>query len=208
MESSLRSQPPIFEQITSPVCISMCIGLKRCNPRQASRTKLVSRAMAFVTAAVGSSRVLARSAVCGQAVRVASSAATLYGASPRMAVVPEGEVEKEGAVNDAMYDSGVEIDTDAIKEKALEVVSDVSTRPLFYGKIVAYVVGGLVSFTVLKAVVSAIDSIPVLPAGLELIGLGYTGWFVWRYVLFKESREELLEEIEDFLGRANPSTDE
>lgn len=86
----------------------------------------------------------------------------------------------------------------------MEVVTDVGARPLYYGKIVGYAVGALISFTVLRAVVAAVDSIPVLPGALELIGLGYTAWFVWRYVLFKESREELLEEIEDFLGRAKP----
>jgi hypothetical protein len=27
---------------------------------------------------------------------------------------------------------------------------------------------------------------------MELVGLGYTAWFVWRYLLFKSSREELV----------------
>lgn len=102
-------------------------------------------------------------------------------------------------------DSGYELDTEALKEKAMGVVSDVGTRPFFYGKIAGYALGGLVTITILRAIVSAVDSLPVLPGALELVGLGYTSWFVWRYVLFKESREELLEEIEDFLGRAKPS---
>lgn len=97
------------------------------------------------------------------------------------------------------------LDTDALKEKALEVVGDVSSRPFYYSKIFAYVVGSLVGFTVLRSVVSAIDSIPVLPGALELVGLGYTVWFIWRYVLFQESREELIDEFEDFLGRARPN---
>lgn len=97
-----------------------------------------------------------------------------------------------------------ELDVDAWKDKAVNMFNDLGTRPLFYGKIAGYAVGGLVTITVLRAVVVAVDSIPVLPGALELIGLGYTAWFVWRYVLFKESREELLEEIEDFLGRAKP----
>lgn len=100
-----------------------------------------------------------------------------------------------------------ELDTDAIKDKAMEVVSDVSTRPFFYGKIAAYGVGALVIVTVLRAVVVAVDSIPVLPGALELIGLGYTVWFVWRYVLFQDSRKELLEEIEEFVGRARPKSE-
>lgn len=102
---------------------------------------------------------------------------------------------------------GYELDTDALKDKAMEVVSDVGSRPLFYGTILGYTAGALVALTVLRAVVSAVDSLPLLPGALELIGLGYTAWFVWRYVLFKESREELLEEIEEFLGRAKPGAE-
>lgn len=96
------------------------------------------------------------------------------------------------------------IDIDVLMEKAKFAASDVSDRPLFYSKIVGYAVGALVIITILKAIVAAIDSLPVLPSTLELIGLGYTGWFVWRYVLFRESRAELLEEIDDFLGRTRP----
>ena len=35
-----------------------------------------------------------------------------------------------------------------------------------------------------------------LPKMLELVGLGYSAWFVWRYLLFKESRKDLAEDIE------------
>lgn len=99
-----------------------------------------------------------------------------------------------------------ELDTEAIKTKTMQVVTDVSARPFYYGKIAGYAVGAVVVLTVLRAVVSAVDSLPFLPGALELIGLGYSAWFVWRYVLFKESREELLEELEDLLGRAKPSS--
>ncbi|CAN8075408.1 unnamed protein product, partial [Agarophyton chilense] len=96
------------------------------------------------------------------------------------------------------------LDSDALKERALQVVSDVSQRPLFYTQILAYSLAALVAVTVLRAIVAAVDSIPILPGALELIGLSYTVWFFWRYVLFKESRQELLDEVEEFLGRARP----
>lgn len=86
----------------------------------------------------------------------------------------------------------------------MDVVGDVSERPLYYGQIVAYASAALIALTVLRAVVSAVDSIPLLPGLLELVGLSYTVWFFWRYVIFKESRQELLDEIEEFLGRARP----
>ena len=38
---------------------------------------------------------------------------------------------------------------------------------------------------------------PLVPKLLELVGLGYTAWFVYRYLLFKSSREELLADIEE-----------
>jgi hypothetical protein len=34
------------------------------------------------------------------------------------------------------------------------------------------------------------------PKLFELIGLGYSAWFTYRYLLFKSSREELVEDIE------------
>jgi hypothetical protein len=34
--------------------------------------------------------------------------------------------------------------------------------------------------------------LPQLPKLMELVGLGYTAWFVYRYLLFKDSREELV----------------
>ena len=38
---------------------------------------------------------------------------------------------------------------------------------------------------------------PQLPKLLELVGLGYSAWFVYRYLLFKSSREELLADVEE-----------
>ncbi|XP_009778173.1 protein CURVATURE THYLAKOID 1A, chloroplastic-like [Nicotiana tabacum] len=40
-------------------------------------------------------------------------------------------------------------------------------------------------------VIDALDSIPLLPKFLELVGLGYFGWFVYTYLLFKSGRDEL-----------------
>ncbi|XP_042461750.1 protein CURVATURE THYLAKOID 1A, chloroplastic-like [Zingiber officinale] len=57
--------------------------------------------------------------------------------------------------------------------------------------------GALVAVWLSSVVVGAINSVPLLPKVLELVGLGYTGWFVYRYLLFKESRKELASDIED-----------
>jgi CAAD domains of cyanobacterial aminoacyl-tRNA synthetase len=57
----------------------------------------------------------------------------------------------------------------------------------------------LASFVTVKvtlAVLDAIDDIPLLAPILQLIGIVYTGWFVWRYLLKDENRRELLAEID------------
>ncbi|KAK6146599.1 hypothetical protein DH2020_020468 [Rehmannia glutinosa] len=56
--------------------------------------------------------------------------------------------------------------------------------------------GGAVALWLAAAIVGAIDSIPLLPKLLELIGLGYTVWFSSRYLIFKENRDELFARVE------------
>ncbi|KAF1890071.1 hypothetical protein Lal_00025403 [Lupinus albus] len=57
--------------------------------------------------------------------------------------------------------------------------------------------GGAIVFVWLTSIVlGAINSVPLLPKILELVGLGYTGWFVYRYLLYKSSRKELATDIE------------
>ncbi|XP_051132595.1 protein CURVATURE THYLAKOID 1A, chloroplastic-like [Andrographis paniculata] len=62
--------------------------------------------------------------------------------------------------------------------------------------VIIYGGGALVALWLAAVIVNAINSVPLLPKLLELVGLGYTGWFVYRYLLFKSSRKELVEDIE------------
>lgn len=55
---------------------------------------------------------------------------------------------------------------------------------------------GIIAVKVTLAVISAINDIPLLAPTFELIGLGYTGWFVYRYLLTKSTRQELVQEFE------------
>ncbi|XP_073030250.1 protein CURVATURE THYLAKOID 1A, chloroplastic-like [Primulina eburnea] len=57
--------------------------------------------------------------------------------------------------------------------------------------------GAIVGVWLASIVVSAVNSVPLLPKIMELVGLGYTGWFVYRYLLFKSSRKELVTDIEE-----------
>ncbi|KAM0918128.1 hypothetical protein ACQ4PT_008779 [Festuca glaucescens] len=60
-----------------------------------------------------------------------------------------------------------------------------------------YGTGAFVAGWILSAFVSAIESIPLLPRILEIVGLGYTIWFSSRYLLFKENRDELVAKAYD-----------
>ncbi|CAL1379641.1 unnamed protein product [Linum trigynum] len=80
-----------------------------------------------------------------------------------------------------------EIFTD-LKEK-WDAVENKSTVLLYGG-------GAIVAVWLSSIVVGAINSVPLLPKIMELVGLGYTGWFVYRYLLFKQSRKELATDID------------
>ncbi|KAH9564847.1 hypothetical protein CY35_04G046100 [Sphagnum magellanicum] len=74
--------------------------------------------------------------------------------------------------------------------------------------VLVYAGGAVVALWLSSTIVGAVNSVPVLPKLLELIGLGYTGWFVYRYLLFKSNRKELVADIEELKGRVTGATKE
>ncbi len=80
--------------------------------------------------------------------------------------------------------------------------SAVITLGLFFGIIVG------VKLTL--AILSAINEIPLLAPTFELVGIGYTSWFVYRYLLQASTRKELTDEIDSFksevLGNKNSNS--
>eukprot|EP00897_Mesotaenium_endlicherianum_P009355 jgi/Mesen1/8448/ME000475S07706 len=58
-------------------------------------------------------------------------------------------------------------------------------------------VSGLVVLWAASGLLGAIDRLPIIPAFLEFVGLLFSGYFVYRYLLFKPDREELLKIIGD-----------
>ncbi|EFJ45812.1 hypothetical protein VOLCADRAFT_105826 [Volvox carteri f. nagariensis] len=63
------------------------------------------------------------------------------------------------------------------------------------GAVAAYAAGAVVALWLSSTIVNAINAVPLLPKLMELVGLGYSAWFTYRYLLFKSSREELLKDI-------------
>ena len=54
----------------------------------------------------------------------------------------------------------------------------------------------IVAVKVTLAILDAINDIPLLAPFLELVGIGYTAWFVYRYLLKVETRRELVIEFQ------------
>ncbi|KAJ8648100.1 hypothetical protein MRB53_001123 [Persea americana] len=63
--------------------------------------------------------------------------------------------------------------------------------------VLVYGSSALAALWISSAIVGAIDSIPLVPKVLEVVGLGFTVWFSYRYLIFKKNREELLAKFEE-----------
>uniref|UniRef100_A0A6N2MBZ5 Cyanobacterial aminoacyl-tRNA synthetase CAAD domain-containing protein n=1 Tax=Salix viminalis TaxID=40686 RepID=A0A6N2MBZ5_SALVM len=67
------------------------------------------------------------------------------------------------------------------------------------------VCGALVAVWASANVITAVDKLPVIPSALEFIGIVYSSWFIYRYLLLKPNREELFQiinkSVEDILGQ-------
>nr|VDC64873.1 unnamed protein product [Brassica rapa] len=54
-------------------------------------------------------------------------------------------------------------------------------------------------------IITAIDKLPVISSGFELVGILFSTWFTYRYLLFKPDREELSQivkkSVADILGQ-------
>ncbi|GFP85353.1 protein curvature thylakoid 1a chloroplastic [Phtheirospermum japonicum] len=93
---------------------------------------------------------------------------------------PSQLVVKASSSDEAPLDAN-ELFTD-LKEK-WDVVENKQTVILYGGC-------AIVAVWLASIVVGAINSIPLVPKIMELVGLGYTGWFVYRYLLFKVSLQK------------------
>ena len=57
--------------------------------------------------------------------------------------------------------------------------------------------GGIFAIWLASTVVGAINSVPLLPKLMELVGFGYSLWFVYKYLLFKEGRIQAQADFEE-----------
>ena len=59
----------------------------------------------------------------------------------------------------------------------------------------------IVAVKVTLAILEAVNEIPLLAPFLELVGIAYTAWFIYRYLLKVESRQELTTEFKALKGQ-------
>lgn len=86
-----------------------------------------------------------------------------------------------------------------------QISSFLATLPQYAGTIfnkykqpltvLGLIVAAIVTLKVVLAVLDALNDIPLLAPTFELIGIGYSAWFVYRYLLKASSRQELTSEI-------------
>ncbi len=95
-------------------------------------------------------------------------------------------------------DSGWQEWVDVIVDFLSKVPEQVGT---FFGEYkqplttVGLILAAAITVYVTLSVLEAIDNIPLLSSILELVGLGYSIWFVVRYLLKASTRQELFSEF-------------
>lgn len=66
---------------------------------------------------------------------------------------------------------------------------------------IALIVGLAISLKVALAIIDALNDIPLVAPTLELVGIGYSIWFISRYLLMASKRQELVQQTQTLLER-------
>jgi CAAD domains of cyanobacterial aminoacyl-tRNA synthetase len=61
----------------------------------------------------------------------------------------------------------------------------------------ALLIGGIIVLKVALAVLGAINEVPLLEPTFEIVGIGYSAWFIYRFLLQADTRSELLGNIKN-----------
>ncbi len=116
----------------------------------------------------------------------------------------EASLEAAGSLAPLASDSEGSAEFKAMLGKGVEVISNLDTilgkffneyRQLIVS--LGLVFGAIVSVKLTLALLSALNEIPLVEPLLELVGLGYTAWFVIRFMLKSEKRQEFYAKFSD-----------
>jgi len=130
---------------------------------------------------------------------------------PEMVATPEPEMVMTALTNEAEVSSQT-----TITQKIIQTFSDLPDyitnffgqyqKPILgVGSILAVIVG----VRVIASVLHALNTTPLVGPIFTAIGLVYSGWFVYRYLLTSTSRQELFQKVKSLLahisGQESPS---
>ncbi|XP_021669036.2 protein CURVATURE THYLAKOID 1D, chloroplastic isoform X2 [Hevea brasiliensis] len=138
-----------------------------------------------------------------------SSRASLFATEERdSAVVVEVDPPSEKKVYNESSATEAPLDESPVDEQVNDFLANIKLDSEDTYSILLYGGGALVALWLALSVVSAIDSIPLFPKLMEVVGLGYTIWFTTRYLLFKKSRDELAAKVEELKQDVLGSSDD
>nr|WP_242541187.1 CAAD domain-containing protein [Phormidium pseudopriestleyi] len=113
---------------------------------------------------------------------------------PTVPVVTTG-IPDAGATNDQLERIGKQV------REILSYLPDYVTgfvkdnqKPL---TTVGLLIAALVSLRVLVAVLEVLNGIPLVQPTFEIVGMAYSGWFIYRYLLSAATRQELSAKVEE-----------
>lgn len=75
-------------------------------------------------------------------------------------------------------------------------------------QVAIYGFGAILVLWLSSTLVGSINRVPLLPRIFELVGLGYSSWFTYRYLLFKSNRQELIADVEDLKRKITGNVNE
>ena len=67
----------------------------------------------------------------------------------------------------------------------------------------AVIIGAFVALRIVLAAMNALNEIPLVAPTFKLVGIGYSIWFVYRYLLKTSTRQELAQVLQNFLGNVS-----
>mmetsp|Transcript_10160 Transcript_10160/g.42612 ORF Transcript_10160/g.42612 Transcript_10160/m.42612 type:complete len:200 (+) Transcript_10160:367-966(+) len=79
-----------------------------------------------------------------------------------------------------------------------EAAQEVKARPTKYLKFIVFGAGSALVSALFRSVLYSVGELPVLQDGLELIGLGYTFWFIYRFLAYQDVRADFVEKVKRF----------
>ncbi len=90
-----------------------------------------------------------------------------------------------------------------VKNQVLEILSELPAIVTgFFGQYqkpiitLGLILAAIITLKVMFAVIESLNDIPLLAPTFELIGIIYSGWFIYRYLLRASNRQELSAELQ------------